>query len=253
MYASQRRKEILKITKERNYISVAELHKLFDVSEVTIRADLRNLETAGEIERNYGGATIKDIKIPPFSEVTMLLNDAKELIAQTAAGLIQNGDSLFLDASTTTLLLSAYVAEIDNLTVISNSIPIFHQLKEYNRGTLIGIPGALNPITQSFVGPIAEQMIENLRVRKAFIAPKGILPEGLRDHIMLEAAIRKKMIDSADEVIVLADHSKFTTKQTIFNIASFDVVTTVVTDRDPGSMFKELFQAKGIKLLIAEK
>jgi DeoR family fructose operon transcriptional repressor len=253
MYASQRRKEILKITKERNYIAVSELHKLFDVSEVTIRTDLRILETAGEIERTYGGATIKGIKIPPFSEVTMLLNDAKKSIARTAAGLIHNGDSLFLDASTTTLLLSGYVAEMDSVTVISNSIPIFHQLKEYSRGTLIGIPGALNPITQSFVGPIAEQMIDNLRVRKAFIAPKGILLDGLRDHIMLEAAIRKKMIDSADEVIVLADHSKFTTQQTIFSIASFDVVSTVVTDRNPEPMFQELFQAKGIKLLVAER
>jgi DeoR/GlpR family transcriptional regulator of sugar metabolism len=252
MYASQRRKEILKMTQERNYISVADLHKLFDVSEVTIRSDLRTLESEGKIERNYGGATIKDIKIPPFSEVTMLLNDAKKSIARTAAGLIQNGDSLFLDASTTTLLLSAHVAEMDNVTVISNSIPIFNQLKEYSRGTLIGIPGELNPITQSFVGPIAEQMIDHLRVSKAFIAPKGILPEGLRDHIMLEAAIRKKMIESADEVIVLADHSKFTTQQTIFSIASFDLVSTVITDHDPDPVFQELFQKKGIKLLVAE-
>lgn len=107
MYASERRKEILKMINERNYISVADLHKSFNVSEVTIRSDLRSLETEGKVERNYGGATIKDVKIPPFSDVTRLLNDAKKSIAQAAASLIHNGDSLFLDASSTTLLLSA--------------------------------------------------------------------------------------------------------------------------------------------------
>ncbi|WP_158602153.1 DeoR/GlpR family DNA-binding transcription regulator [Cohnella endophytica] len=253
MYASQRRNEIYKLAQERQFISVAELSAIYKVSEVTIRSDLKLLERQGKLQKNYGGAAINKDVLQPLSHNVHLLSDAKASIAHKAADLIEEGDSLFLDASSTTILLADYIAKMNNITVITNSIPIFDKLKEYHNGTLISISGTLNPYSQSFVGPFAEEMISKIRVSKAFIAPKGILPEGLRDNIVQEAAIRKKMIESAEKVIVLADHSKFNNEDFVFSISNFDKVHRLVTDQTPKEPFFNLFLQKGIEVWIADQ
>jgi DeoR/GlpR family transcriptional regulator of sugar metabolism len=188
----------------------------------------------------------------PFSLSAQLLGETKATIALAAVQLIQAGDSLFLDGSSTTVLLAKLAHHIENITVISNSIPIFEEFKELTTGTLIGIPGILNPRTQTFVGPYAEKMISDLRASKAFISPKGLLSEGLRDISMVEADIRKSMMDSANEVIVLADYSKFNNHRTLFRIDSFDAVNTIITDQMPDEMFMKLFEEKNIRVIIAD-
>ncbi|QGQ94256.1 DeoR/GlpR transcriptional regulator [Paenibacillus psychroresistens] len=253
MYAMQRRKEILRVIKESGFKPVSELRDIFQVSEVTIRSDLRYLQQEGKIERNYGGAMIKDDPDSmPFSVASQLLGETKSTIAQAAVQLIQSGDSLFLDGSSTTLLLAKLARPIEHITVISNSIPVFEVFKELTTGTLIGIPGTLNPRTQTFVGPYAEKMISDLRATKAFISPKGLLLEGLRDITMAEADIRKRMMDSANEVIVLADYSKFNNLRTLFRIESFDAVNTIITDQMPDEMYMKLFEEKNIRVIIAD-
>ncbi|MDG0792372.1 DeoR/GlpR family DNA-binding transcription regulator [Cohnella ginsengisoli] len=251
MFASQRRDEIYKLAQDRQFISVAELSRMFQVSEVTIRSDLKLLEQQGKITKNYGGASIFREDVQPLSTTSRLLSDIKAAIAHEASALIEEGDSLFLDSSSTTILLADAIAKMSHVTVITNSIPIFDKLKEYRNGTVIGISGTLNPYTQSFVGPFAEEMVSKLRVSKAFIAPKGILPEGLRDNIVQEAAIRHKMIASADKVVVLADHSKFNNENVVFSISSFDKVQHVVTNQALTAPFNSLFQQKGIDIRVA--
>lgn len=257
MYALQRRREIIKILQERGFAPVSELSEIFGVSEVTIRTDLKILKQEGKVERNYGGAALveesnsKAEEIPPFSYVRQLLSENKSAIAAAAAEMVHQGDSLFLDASSTTLHLAALLREIPDITVISNSIPVFEEFSEYRGGTLIGIPGMLNPVTQSFIGHYAEQMIRELRANKAFITPKAILSEGLRDSSMAEAVVRKAMMDSAEEVIVLADYSKFRNQRTLFGIDSFDRINTIVTDKTLDMEFMELFDKKGIRVVIA--
>ncbi|MCJ8014190.1 DeoR/GlpR family DNA-binding transcription regulator [Paenibacillus sp. KQZ6P-2] len=249
----QRRAEILKLIKENGFKRVSELKDIFQVSEVTIRSDLRMLQEEGKIERNYGGAMMKEeLETPSFSETSMLLSEPKAAIAQAAVELIQPGDSLFLDGSSTTLLLAKLARNIENITIISNSIPIFEQLKEITTATLIGIPGSLNPRTQTFVGPYAEKMINDLRATKTFISPKGVLLEGLRDITMVEADIRKRMMDSGNEVIVLADHSKFNNNRTLIPIDSFDAVHTIITDQRPDEAFMSIFAEKNIRVIVAD-
>lgn len=252
MFASQRRNEIYQLAQDRQFISVAELSSIYQVSEVTIRSDLKLLEQQGKITKNYGGAAIVRDDVQPLSATSQLLSDRKAAIAHLAAELIEEGDSLFLDASSTTILLADYIAKMNNVTVITNSIPIFDKLKEYRNGTVIGLSGTLNPYTQSFVGPFAEEMVAKIRVSKAFIAPKGILPEGLRDNNVQEAAIRNRMIASADKVIVLADHSKFNNENVVFSISSFDNVRCVVTDQPLKEPFVSLFQQKAIDVRAAD-
>lgn len=260
MYAVQRRNKILKILQDKNFVQVSELSKAFGVSEVTIRNDLRKLKKEGLIKRNYGGATLSRIQYTPcgdeseaFSSTSRLLSESKSSIAKAALGLVSQGDTIFLDASSTTLQLAMILKTTPGINVITNSIPVFEQFKEYKDGLLIGIPGVLNPLTQSFVGPHAEKTIRELRAHKAFITPKAIIHQGLRDNSVTEASIRKLMIDSSDEVIILADHSKFGNQRTLFGIDSLDSVDVIVTDKTPDSSFLELFEKKNIRVFITDE
>jgi DeoR/GlpR family transcriptional regulator of sugar metabolism len=252
MLALHRQKEITDIVQEKGFIQVSELSQLFGVSEVTIRSDLRALEQSGKLERKYGGAKLKEMDSAPFQNLTQMLSHNKRSIAAHAAQLIQEGESIFLDASSTTWHLALEVRKLNHISVISNSIPIFELFKDYTEGTVIGLPGTLSPLSQSFVGSLAEQTIGALRVSKAFISPKAILPEGLRDNSMAEATIRRQMMDSASETIVLADYSKFDNNRTLFGIHSFDSVGAVVTDRMPSESFRRLFEDKGIRLIVTD-
>lgn len=250
MFAAQRRKEIMKMLRESGSAPVSELSKKFSVSEVTIRLDLKKLNKEGKIERNYGGALLADDDTLPFSKAASLLADVKATIASEAMKLIKQGDTMFLDSSSTTLELAKLINSVENITIISNSIQVYEQFKEYKVGTLVGIAGVLNPMTQSFVGSFAEDMVCGLKANKAFISPKGILLEGLRDNNMAEAAIRKQMIASSDEVIVLADSSKFNNSRVLFGINDFESVSTVITDKMPNEVFLKFFEENKIKLII---
>jgi DeoR/GlpR family transcriptional regulator of sugar metabolism len=254
MLAKQRHAEITKLVEEKGFVQVAELSRLFNVSEVTIRTDLRTLEQAGKIERNFGGAASKEIESSPFQSLTLMLSENKTAIAKKAVSLIKEGESIFVDASSTAWHLALQIKEsLRNVTVISNSIPVFELFKTYEEGTLIGIPGTLNPLSQSFVGPFAEEIVGRLRATKAFITPKAIHPEGLRDDHMMNAAIRKKMMEASTESIILADHSKFSNSRCLFEIIGFASISTVITDRLPDPEFLEIFDQKGIRLYIADE
>lgn len=253
MFAAQRRKEIMKLIRESGSAPVSELSRMFKVSEVTIRLDLKKLNNEGKIERNYGGALLVDDDTIPFSKAESLLIEAKATIATEAFKLIKQGDTMFLDASSTTIKLAKLISDVENITIISNSIQVYEQFKEYRGGTLVGIAGVLNPMTQSFVGSFAENMVSGLKANKAFISPKGILLEGLRDNNMAEAAIRRKMIESADEVIVLADSSKFNNSRVLFGIHDFESISTVITDNMPDESFIKFFEEKQIKLIVANE
>lgn len=251
MFAAQRRKEIMNILRETGSAPVSELSKMFNVSEVTIRLDLRKLNEEGKIERNYGGALLAADDGLPFTSAAKLLTEAKTTIAGEAFKLIHQGDTMFLDASSTTMELAKLITNVENITIISNSIQVYKQFSEYRKGTLVGIAGVLNPTTQSFVGSFAENMVKGLKANKAFISPKGILLEGLRDNNMAEAAIRRKMIESADEVIVLADSSKFNNSSVLFSIHDFGSISTVITDKIPGESFLKFFEENHIRLIVS--
>lgn len=248
-----RQQEIMKSIVESGFISVSELSSKHQVSEVTIRSDLRVLEQKGLVERRHGGAASIEYSVVPFPRTTRLLSEKKEAIAVAALTTIKEGDTVFLDDSSTIwhFALQLHMSKFRNITVISNSIPIFEIFKNWDSGTLIGIPGTLSPNTQSFGGPFAIETIKKLRVNKAYISPKAILPEGLRDSSMMGAELRKCMIESAAETIILADYSKFMNGRTLFGIDNFDRICTIVTDQTLQEPFIKLFEEKGIKLVLA--
>lgn len=253
MKTFQRRQEIFQYISVKKNVKISELKEVFHVSEVTIRSDLDFLVSQGRVERSHGGATFIDNSTPVEGILphTPLL-DAKIAIAKKAAELIVPGDTLFLDSSATSVVLASQLGPDSNISVITNSLPIINLLKLAPGIRLYAIPGLYNPLTNSFNGPLGETFISQLKTSKAFISPKGILVEGLRDLTADEAAIRKVMIESTKEAIILADHSKFNNFEVLFQISDFGRISAVVTDRTPEKQFFDIFNKKQIGLITTD-
>lgn len=144
-----------------------------------------------------------------YNEKKDRFREEKQSIAAKAASLIEDGDSVLIDSGTTTLYLAPYLATFKQLTVVTNSINLMQQIASLPNVTLICVGGMLRSNTMALVGPVTEENLMRIRVDKAFIATNGIdVDMGLTTPNMLEASTKQKMIQVAEQVYVLADHSK---------------------------------------------
>lgn len=253
MKTYNRRSEIFHYITMKKNAKISELKDTFQVSEVTIRSDLDALEAEGKIERTHGGASLIEKQDPTVPELpnTPLL-EAKIMIAKKAMELINSGDTLFLDSSATSIVAASFLSAKSNIAVITNSLPIINIVKHMPEIKLYAIPGLFDASTNSFNGPLGESFISRLKTSKAFISPKGIIEEGLRDLTADEAAIRRAMIEYTKEAIIMADHSKFNNIEILFQISDFAKVSTVVTNQPPARPFLDIFEARDIKLMIPD-
>lgn len=254
MLSVSRRQEILDLIRRDGTVSVSQLSRLFGVSEVTIRTDLKVLAEKGYIVRSHGGASSPQLEVNgqlPSRVREGMLPEEKARIGATAARLVYPGDVISLDSSTTALQLARRVKSIRNLTVVTNSLEVMIELSGIQSLTVVGVGGILSETTRSFLGPMAEEGISKIHVNKAFISPKGVsVTFGLSDYSPLEGQIRRKMMDVADKVIMLADHSKF--NQLLFSsFVPLDSVDMVVTDAPPPPEFADFLSKKGIEIVVA--
>jgi DeoR/GlpR family transcriptional regulator of sugar metabolism len=231
-----RRNEIKKLILEKQNMTVAELSRIFDVSDETIRRDLRHLEEEGIVSRTYGGALLqKRVKNEiAYNMLEGLFVENKRRIARKCAEFIHNGDSIFLDFSTTALYLCNEIAA-KKITVISNSIKVQTQLSSYENITLISTGGGLQRSSFSFVGRTAVQALKNFYADRAFVSCRSLSTEkGLSDGDEQQAEIRRMMIQNSNQVYVIADHTKFD-KVSFVNICGFEDVDAIVVDTELGS------------------
>ena len=211
LYGEERKAEILEQIKANSRVSVPELSHFFNVSESTIRRDLKELEEAKLIQRTHGGAIAVDSVNyePSYLEKEDKFQKEKEAIAKKAVEFINEGDTLILDSGTTTFHLVKELRKFKKLTVVTNSLMLARELEITQGIDLIIIGGFLRKETLAMVGPLAERSLERMKVDKAFIGTNGIdLKEGITTPNLIEAETKRKMIQSAKEVILLADHTK---------------------------------------------
>lgn len=211
MYEEERLQEIYKYVQSNARASVRKLCEVFDVSESTIRRDLTELDKNRLIKRTHGGAVCLDSVglEPTYREKQDRFREEKQSIAAKAAELIEDGDSVLIDSGTTTLCMTPCLARFQRLTVVTNSINLIEQLSGYTGITLISVGGILRPNTMALAGPVAEENLARVRVDKAFIAVNGIESSmGLTTPNLLEASVKAKMMEVAEQVYVLADHTK---------------------------------------------
>lgn len=211
MFEEERLQKIAGYVQSNTRASVHRLCELFGVSESTVRRDLNELEKRRLLKRTHGGAIcLESVGFEPtYSEKEDQYREEKQSIAERAATLIEEGDSLLIDAGTTTLYLVPYLARFKQLTVVTNSIHLLQQLATYPGITLMATGGTLRPNTMALVGPVTEEFLGRIRVDKAFIATNGIEKNmGLTTPNISEASVKEKMIQVSEQVFVLADHTK---------------------------------------------
>ncbi|MEZ0283668.1 MAG: DeoR/GlpR family DNA-binding transcription regulator [Thermoleophilia bacterium] len=195
-------------------ITVVQIEERFGVSSMTARRDLGELERTGLARRTHGGAVLPAIAAHEDSFASRLeqAKDAKAALAEAAADLVRESESLFLDSSTTSHHLARVLLERGvRATVISNSMEIFELVATHPALAidLVGVGGALRRLTRSFVGPYAVHTIAGHAVDRVFFSVKGITSGGaLTDPDALESEVKRSMIAHAHEAILLVDESK---------------------------------------------
>jgi DeoR/GlpR family transcriptional regulator of sugar metabolism len=232
MLARERRNRILELIDEEGSVAVDELALRFDVSEMTIRRDLRLLQKNGFLRRVHGGATSNRGRSyePPFLLRATEHNDAKAAIGKKAADLVQDGDSIALDVGTTTLELARHLEDRQNLTVITPSLHIANLLANHPGIRLILPGGVVRPGELSMVGRLTEDALEGFFIDKLFLGIGGIdLEAGLTEFNVDDSQVKQALIRRAKECIVLTDSSKFG-NIAFAAVAPLDAVHTIITD-----------------------
>ncbi|WP_442816721.1 DeoR/GlpR family DNA-binding transcription regulator [Streptomyces sp. NBC_01304] len=213
-------------------VSLRELARVVQTSEVTVRRDVRALEAEGLLDRRHGGAVLPGgfTRESGFPQKSHLATAEKTAIADVAAGLVEEGEAIVVGAGTTTQELARRLARVPGLTVVTNSLLVAQALAHANRVEVVMTGGTLRGSNYALVGSGAEQSLQGLRVSRAFLSGSGLTAErGLSTSNMLSASVDRALVQAAAEVVVLADHSKLGT-DTMFQTVPTDVITRLVTD-----------------------
>lgn len=226
-----RHKVILQELDQTGVVSVKNLKELLNVTDMTIRRDLIDLEKQGLLIRVHGGAhkKVKDsLNEASHSEKTMLNIEEKKLIAKKCADLIAEGDTVFIGSGTTTDFIGDYL-EGKNISIVTNSLPIFEKLKDYPNFDLILIGGRYRVKTQTFVGQFANKLLREIKVSKAFIGVNGIDAHNVTTANEEEGNGNAIILNNAIEKYIVADNSKFDS-YSFYSFYRLDNIDAIVTD-----------------------
>jgi ribose transport system substrate-binding protein len=249
----ERRQRILDLLRRQPGIRVPELAMLLKVSEGTIRNDLRALEKAGELTRVRGGAVVRDRRdfiSPAFSARAEVNATTKKRIGRWAAGMVEDGDSVLLDSSSTVFHIAPFLLGHSNLTVITNGIEVAYALAENPTHTIILIGGVLRPDRALTVGYLGEKILENLHIKTAFVSCSGFSVErGLTQVDIQEAQLKSRMIESAERVVALIDSTKFG-KVDLTPFATVEQISHILTDSELAPRYIDAIRQTGANLTI---
>lgn len=249
-----RRAKILDELESKGEVSVSELSKMFNISEVTIRNDLGHLEKQNMLIRARGGA----IKIkyqrngidPSFSDKQKEFLKEKQLIAKEAVKLIEEGDTIVLDSGTTTTEIAKNLQQFNNLTIITNALNIASILSEYEGFNIFMPGGSLRKKSLSLVGVLADENFEKFYCDKLFLGADGFdTNHGLSTPNSEEAHLNQIMIKISKKVIVVADSSKFERRRFAF-IGPVSNVDVVITDSRIKEEDKVRLEKNGVEVVV---
>lgn len=227
-----RRARIAAMVRQRGSVRVQELAELFQVSSVTIRTDLVQLEKEGALVRDRGGAVsiAQPSALVAFEQRAILHQEVKERIGRAAASLVAPGDTILLDAGTTVVEMVRYLPIGAQLTVVTNALNVAIELRARGETRVVLLGGTVNYETFGTLGPMAEQALDDLNVQKLFLAAETVdLTSGITDSTMEIAQVKRAMVRAARQVVLLADSSKWG-RAGFIKVAPLSAVQTVVVD-----------------------
>ncbi|MDO4743161.1 MAG: DeoR/GlpR family DNA-binding transcription regulator [bacterium] len=251
MLAIERRNAIISKLIFEGKVVVSELAKEFDVTEETIRRDLEKLDNDGLAKKTYGGAVkVDSLNVDiPFLIRKQTNVPSKQKIASLIGNMINDGDYIMLDSSTTAMYVIKYIIQKKNITLITNSIEILIELNDKSDWNIISTGGTLKERGLSLVGYQAERMINNFRVDIAVCSCKGIdFNMGVSDSNEPDAQMKRAFFSSAKQKILAVDSTKFdvTSFTKVCDLSDVDVV---VTENKPSESWNQFFLDENIKVV----
>jgi DeoR family fructose operon transcriptional repressor len=253
MTAHERRLNILDLLRARPGLRVTEIAVNLGVSEGTVRHDLTALEDEGVLRRIHGGAVLtqrRSLKDTSFSDRHQERPAEKEAIARAAAEMVQDGNSIMLDASSTVYYLAQALQARQRLRVVTNGLDVARLLAQNPTNSVILIGGVLNQEGSSVTGLLSEQIIRDLRTQKAFVSASGFsIERGLTEVYLEEAQLKRKALESARQVYALVDSSKLG-HEDLTSIARPEQICCLYTDAGISPEWQALIEQSGINLII---
>ncbi len=230
---SERHQKIYEILRKHKNLSIDKLSSILEISKMTVRRDLDSLAKKGIMQRVHGRAIISRTNEyePPHMVRSLEMMQEKQVIGQLAASLIKDNAVIIIDVGSTLLELVRNIPENNNITVITNWMPVALELSK-KRGlfNLVLVGGKVFTDELSIVGDYPKEMLKDFNADIAFLGVGGISDKfGITDFNMDEVQVKKQMIKSSREVIVLADHSKFG-RIAPMKIADIKLIDKIITD-----------------------
>jgi DeoR/GlpR family transcriptional regulator of sugar metabolism len=252
----ERRQSMLDILRKQPGLRVPELAQALSISEGTVRNDLNALEEEGKLKRVHGGAVLNgqdqfqnNSFVRRFKQ-----NPAPKLaIAREAVGLVNDGDSILLDASSTAYYLAQALSDRKKLRVMTNGFEVARELAQNSSNTVILIGGVVNNDSSSVTGLLSEKIIAEMHIEKAFFSCSGFsLERGMTEVHFAEAQLKRKAIESSRQVIALVDSTKFG-KEDLTPFARADQIAHLITDEGLSAEWIEKLEQAGMNFTLCEE
>lgn len=251
MLPLERRRRIVEQISTNGSVKVIDLSKNFNVTEETIRRDLEKLEQENILKRTYGGAVLEaeSGREVPFVSRSERNKVEKIFIGELASSLICDGDVIMVDSSTTSLEVVRKITGLRNLTLITNSVVVTSDMVHHDNIDTICTGGHLLTKALAYTGPLSEKIINSYYADKAILSCKGIgIEKGIMESNELEASIKRAMIETAEKVILVVDHTKFDIYSRI-RLTSFYSIDIVVTNSKPSQEWLDFFDKMDIECI----
>jgi len=254
MYKSQRQLKIIELIDENDGVGVAALAELLECSKMTIRRDLDEIEQRGLINKVHGGAVkIKSNSLQPsFANRVIENREEKEAIAREAVKLIGNGSVVFFDGGTTPLYVAKKIPLEISFTAVTNSLMTACELCDKPNVNIIMLGGELHHSSYSAVNSMPLSHVKRFYADLALISTRTVsYPEGLFESMLPLIDIKKALVSSSEKVVLLADHTKFTSKSLCMSVP-FSDIDQIITDSKTDPEVIEKIRGIGVAVSVVD-
>jgi DeoR/GlpR family transcriptional regulator of sugar metabolism len=247
----ERRQRVLDLVSERGFVALTDLTQAIDVSESTLRRDLDYWHKQGVLRRTHGGAMFVGdaATLPALEERSSSQHEEKKLIARSAAARIQDGDTILLDGGTTTFEVARRLVG-RSLQIVTNSLPIAALFASSRETDLVILGGYVYPKTGVALGPLTVRMMEDIHVHQLVMSVGGITNKGLFNSNLLLVETERRMMRCADEVVVVADHTKIG-RQALAYLCNLTDIDTLIVDNQMSDTQRDLLRQNDVRLIVA--
>jgi DeoR/GlpR family transcriptional regulator of sugar metabolism len=247
----ERRQRVLDLVSQRGFISLADLAQSVRVSESTLRRDLDYWHQQGSVRRTHGGAIyIGDgSTLPALEERSASQLEEKKAIARAAAARMKDGDAILLDGGTTTLEVAKLLVG-RSMQIVTNSLPIANLFANNRETDLVMLGGYVYPKTGIALGPLTIRMLPDIHVNQALLSVSGLTAKGLFNGNLLLVETQRQIMRCADEVVVVADHTKLGRPALAF-LCELNAVDTLIVDRGLTQEQRDMLSQAEVRLIVA--